>query len=170
MKTLYLLRHAEAAPDKGGGDFERNLTHNGTLDAAALGRVMASKNYRPALALCSSAKRTQQTLGGVLESIDIGAVRYDKAIYHATTQDLLSIIHGIDDKYTSALIVGHNPVIHEMAAMLARDEKPDLSSQLARGYPPGTLSVLSCPRGAWRDLQRGENRLDDLLSAAHQIC
>ncbi len=169
MKTLYLLRHAEAAPDKGGGDFERNLTHNGTLDARALGRAMAGKDYRPALAICSSAKRTQQTLGAVLESIDIGAVRYDKAIYHATMQDLLGIIHRIDDKYESALVVGHNPVMHEMAAMLASDERPDLLSKLARIYPPGTLSVLSCPRSVWRGLQRGENRLDDLLHAAQQV-
>jgi phosphohistidine phosphatase len=163
MKTLYILRHAEATPDDGGGDFERPLTDAGIGDAKALGLTMKEKNYAPAYAACSSALRTRQTLEALMEAVKIEPVKYDRAIYHAGAADLFTFAQGLDDRYDSALLVGHNPTVHELAALLAADEPADLVRALARSYKPGTLSILAIPRASWKDLQPGENKLTDLL-------
>jgi phosphohistidine phosphatase len=163
MKTLFILRHAEAAPGSANGDFERNLTPRGMEQAKALGAAMRAKNYAPTLVVCSAAKRTRQTLEGVLETVKIPSVEHTKDIYYATTPELLEFLQALDDKYESVLMVGHNPAIHELAAMLAADG--DLTIQLARGYAPGTLSVLSVPGTRWKDVQPNENKLTDILGS-----
>ena len=162
MKTLYILRHAEALPDGGAGDFERNLSNNGLATARELGAVMQEKNYAPAMALCSSAKRTRQTLDAVMESLKISKVEHSKDVYHADVQDLIDLIHRLDDKYESVILIGHNPTVHQLVATLAADDSPAVP-QLMRGYAPGTLSVLHVPRASWKDLQPGENKLADLV-------
>ncbi len=164
MKTLFILRHAEAAPSSGSGDFERLLTDNGHEAAKALGEAMVEKNYIPTIALCSAAVRTTQTLEGVMEAVKISTVQRSRDIYHATMQDLLSIIQSIDDKHDSALIVGHNPTVHETAASLAADDMPQLVAKLAGSYRPATLSVFHIAHASWQDLQPGENRLIDILN------
>ncbi len=164
MKTLFILRHAEAAPDKGGGDFERTLTERGIDMAKDLGALMKEKNYAPAFVFCSSAQRTRQTLEGVMESVQVGPVEFAKTIYHADTEELIALIQGLDDKYDSAMIVGHNPTVHQTVAALAADESAYLEA-LSRGYAPGTLSVLAVPRASWKDLKIGENSLINIVTA-----
>ncbi len=163
MKTLYLLRHAEAESVKGGGDFERDLTARGFEASQALGRAMREKNYAPQFTACSSARRAARTLDGVLKAIKIPAPLYDKKIYHATPGDLLAIIRGFNDAFQSALVVGHNPTIHEAASALAADEPGEHLARLALGYAPGTLAVFSCSIARWRDLRPGESGLEDLV-------
>jgi phosphohistidine phosphatase len=163
MKTLFILRHAEAAPDRGGGDYERVLTERGHEMAKALGEIMAEKNYVPQFAFCSGATRTRQTLEGVLECVRIGTVEHTKEIYHADVNDLIELVRGIDDKYESVLIVGHNPTVHQSVAALTADDSPFLEA-LSRGYAPATLSVLQVPRARWVDLTPGENRLVDIAT------
>ena len=165
MKTLFILRHAETMPDTGGGDIARHLTMNGVNAAKALGVAMRDKGYAPQFILCSSAERTTRTLEYVLESIKSASVHHDKKIYHATPDDLLDIIRNFENKYDSAMIVGHNPTVHEAVVRLSDDTSP-LFDTLSRGYAPGTLSVLACPRAAWSDLQAGENRLSDIINTA----
>ncbi len=163
MKTLFILRHAEAEPDRGGRDFERTLTEHGVDMARELGVAMQEKGYVPAFAFCSSAQRTRQTLESVVQSVTIGAIEYTKALYHADAQDLIELVRGLDDKYGSALIVGHNPTVHQTVATLAADDSPFVE-RLARGYAPATLSVLAVPHASWKDLQAGENRLQDIVN------
>lgn len=162
MKTLFILRHAEALPDGGGGDFERVLSERGLEAAKALGEKMGGKNYAPAMALCSSAARTKQTLAGVMETVKIAKVEYSRDVYHADTEDFIDLIQGLDDKYESVIVVGHNPTVHQVIATLAADDNA-FAGQLMRGYAPGTLSVLHMPRASWKDLQPGENKLADLI-------
>lgn len=158
MKTLFILRHAEAAPASS-SDFERTLTARGMAQAEALGARMKEKNYAPALALCSSATRTRQTLEGILKTIAIPTIEHTRDIYHAETQDLMDILRGLDEKYASVLLVGHNPAIHHLAASLAVD-----AAELAYGYPPATLAALKIS-APWKNLTAQEQILIDVLKS-----
>ncbi|MEI7479801.1 MAG: histidine phosphatase family protein [Actinomycetes bacterium] len=70
MATLWLLRHAKAEKHGRGGptDFSRALTRRGRLQATALGTYLGrepkklDKVMRPEVVLCSTARRTQETL------------------------------------------------------------------------------------------------------------
>ncbi len=67
MLTLCLLRHAKSSssnptlPDR-----DRPLATRGVTDAPLMGKAMAERGIDPELVLCSSARRTRDTLALVL--------------------------------------------------------------------------------------------------------
>lgn len=170
MKTLFLLRHAEAPMAYDMVDFDRPLSVRGNAQAQALGTVMVDKGYEPDLVQCSSAVRTRQTLAGVESSITIGHVEHKKSIYNASTGDLLSMVQETSSDINSVLIIGHNPTIYDFVRFLSRDEiTVAYNTLLMSGYAPATLSVLSCDITDWKDIQPAENRLTDILRTAEYV-
>lgn len=164
MKRLYLLRHALTLPTAPGGrDFERVLAPQGETDARALGMVMAEKSYHPQLIYCSPTQRTQRTCALIQMQ---GEVVTQPIIYEGGRSDILALIQNTPADVQSLLVVGHNPSMYELAALLAGEDPSDFLHQLASGYKPGMLCVFDCPRAAWSDLQRGENKLIDILLPA----
>lgn len=164
MKTLFLLRHASAlSSGEEGGDKERKLAPQGEADARALGRAMAHKDYRPDYVLCSSAARTRQTLECALEAPGDVQSDFQDVLYNGSAGDLLYAIRQGGGAADSLLVVGHNPGIHELAALLTGSGPQSLAARLAGGYRPGTLSVLKCDIESWDALQEGKNELADFL-------
>ncbi len=166
MKTLYLLRHAQTLPSEAGRtDIERQLTSNGLIDAAILGRVMQTKEQSPATILCSSAQRTRQTLDQLLETLPAAPIHYDEAIYSGTHDSYFAMIQEADDTHDSLLLVAHNPSIHGLAMMLMGEQSSaTLMQQLAIAYAPGTLSVIECDCDNWANIQPCANNLVELIS------
>ena len=69
LLTLYLLRHAKSAwDDPKLADFDRPLAPRGEREAADMAALIAARAYRPERVLCSSARRTRETLGAVLQA------------------------------------------------------------------------------------------------------
>jgi phosphohistidine phosphatase len=117
-KTLYLMRHAKSDwnhPEL--SDFERPLNKRGLRDAPEMGRRLKEKDLIPELILCSPAERTRQTL----DLLDLGVehIIFNESIYEAYTETLLYIVQSIDDRYDSALILGHNPAMSWLASGLS---------------------------------------------------
>ncbi|MCK6419016.1 MAG: histidine phosphatase family protein [Alphaproteobacteria bacterium] len=166
MKRLYLLRHALTLPTvPGGRDFERVLAPQGESDARALGIAMAEKSYHPQLIYCSPTQRTQRTCALIQTHGVTGNVVTQPIIYEGGRSDIFALIKNTPEHVQALLIVGHNPSMHELAAMLAAHEPETFLNVLAAGYRPGMLCVLDCPRAAWADLQPGENRLIDIITS-----
>ena len=165
MKQLFILRHAQTLPAEGGGDKSRKLTPNGLKDAQALGQMMARKNYKPDIVLCSSATRTRETLAGVLESFDDIRPEFSDDIYNASAGDLLHILQQQEAEHKNILLVGHAPGVYELTALLAGHGAASLLNKLSAGYRPGTLSVLSCSCENscenWADIQPAQGELID---------
>ena len=64
MKTLILIRHADAADTpEGGGDHDRVLTPSGRIQARRLRQIL-SEGPAPEVVLCSSATRAVETVEG----------------------------------------------------------------------------------------------------------
>jgi phosphohistidine phosphatase len=164
MKRLYILRHAKAATPDNVQDFDRPLAPQGLEDAAALGKLMMKQSYTPDAVLCSTAKRTRETL----EALGLPAstkVEYPEKIYDASAGDLLEMIQNTDDSAESILLIGHNPAIHELALRLSSEDSGlSLLQRLLQGYSPATLSILDVPCKCWNDIQLGENFLINLLA------
>lgn len=163
-KRLFLLRHALAMPaGSSAEDSARPLAPKGEEDATALGLYMAQKGYLPDLILCSTAKRTQQTLQNLQKKLETPAARFLKILYTGRTGDLLSEIQKAEDDKNSILIVAHNPSIYELAVLLGGTGKESLLQRLCDGYRPATLTVLGCPCAHWADIQPQENEVIDLV-------
>lgn len=162
MKRLYLLRHAQALSSSDSGDKGRKLSPQGAEDAKTLGRLMARKNWKPALVLCSPAIRTRQTWEYAAESLGDIALRIPENFYNAGYTGFVEALEDVPDTIPSLLIVAHNPGIHDFAARLSSEDSPSSPlGRLIQGFKPGAIAVLDCPIASWLDLADEVNTLID---------
>ena len=158
MKTLYLLRHATAAnatpPQM--SDYDRTLSARGVREARAVGHFMHANRMRPDFFLSSAALRTSQTAQIVLNVLfgkTEAAGHFDKELYHAPEEKLLSGIRGASAAHSSLMLVAHNPAVAELAFLLGR----------VSHYEPGTLSVFRADCRSWGDFSAETVRLEKVF-------
>lgn len=122
-KTLYLVRHAEASQSVS-PDLVRPLVPNGMIDAARMGRHLASKMQGIDLIVTSNAERTQMTAQVFCEQlgIDNKVVRVEPALYESSPKHYLDVVNGLSEEVDSVMIVGHNPSISYFAEYLTHEE------------------------------------------------
>ena len=148
MKTLYILRHAKAAPEDKAGDAERPLTKRGRNAAAAMGAYLGTLTPAPQLVLCSTSLRTRETLEQIVPSLDpVPQSRFEESLYLASAGRLLDRLQDLPEAIESVLLIGHNPGLHQLAATLPSDP-----SALADGFPTAALAVLRFS-GDWTSLR-----------------
>jgi phosphohistidine phosphatase SixA len=143
MRELILLRHAHAEPASAGqADLDRPLSPEGLAEAEAAGRWLAEHKLVPDCVLCSPSRRTRETLEAVLAAVGYVDQRLDERIYDATPGTLAEVVdeHRQTDRL---LLVGHNPGLEHLAALMHSGQSGDF-----RGMPPGGVVVLSLPAGA----------------------
>ena len=61
MKTLCLMRHAQASRRIDLQDFDRPLSHAGFEAVQHMAEIFRSENLVPGLVLCSAARRARET-------------------------------------------------------------------------------------------------------------
>lgn len=122
-KTLYLVRHAEASQSVS-PDLVRPLVPNGMIDAARMGRHLASKMQGIDLIVTSNAERTQMTAQVFCEQLGIEnkVVRVEPALYESSPKHYLDVVNGLSEEVDSVMIVGHNPSISYFAEYLTHEE------------------------------------------------
>jgi phosphohistidine phosphatase SixA len=140
MRELILLRHAHAEPaNTGQADLDRPLSPEGLAEAEAAGRWLAEHKRVPDCVLCSPARRTRETLEAVLAAVGYVDQRLEPRIYDATPGTLAALIDEHRD-VDRLLLVGHNPGLEELAALMHSGQSGD-----HRGMPPGGVVVLALP-------------------------
>ncbi|KFN44226.1 SixA phosphatase family protein [Arenimonas oryziterrae] len=140
MRELILLRHAHADPAAPGAeDFDRPLSREGQAEAEAAGVWLKQHGYLPDRAIYSPARRTRETLEQVLSVIGVVEQRPDQRIYEATPGTLMAIADEQRD-LGRVLLVGHNPGLEQLAALLSSGQSGDF-----RGMPAGGVAVLRLP-------------------------
>lgn len=157
MRELLLLRHAEAmnaGPDA--RDAERPLSLHGEGQAQAVGAWLAEQGARPDAVLCSSARRAQMTADAVCRIIRAPTPECLPAIYEATPGELLALAERYVPGARQLLLVGHNPGIEQLLALLTSGRSAD-----ARGIGPATLAWVEVPDDV---LEPGHGRLRTLWS------
>ncbi|GAB3745308.1 SixA phosphatase family protein [Nocardiopsis nanhaiensis] len=135
-RTLLLMRHAKAENGYGVADYDRKLTDKGRGQAEQVGRLLAERGYEPDHVLCSAAKRTRETLDGVLAVMNIGPeVDYTDAAYLAGPDSLLELVNYVDADARTVLVVGHNPAVAQVAASF-------VGSEALVAYSPATVAAV----------------------------
>lgn len=162
MKELLLLRHAKSSwATPGMPDFERPLNKRGRRAAAAMARHLAEEGLSPRLILSSDAKRTQETLEPIRESLRSVAVHLEPKLYLADPPTLLDRLRKVPDDVPSVLMIGHNPGLQEFALELAAAAGPGAAGTAARieeKFPTAALVRFRIKIDRWRDLSM--DRLD----------
>jgi phosphohistidine phosphatase len=163
LARLLILRHAKSSwKDAGLADHDRPLAPRGRKAAKVIAEHLSRERLAPQLVLCSSARRTRETLERITPGLgQEAAVRIEPELYAASAQRLLERLRAVDDGVGSVLLIGHNPGLEELAINLAAS-----GSKLAamkRKYPTGALATLEFA-GRWRDLQPGSAELRDFVT------
>lgn len=157
MRELLLLRHAEAmAAGPNGRDSERPLSMHGEAQARAAGTWLAEHGAAPDALLCSPARRAQMTADAAARALRVPAPLFLPAIYHATPGELLSLIETHAPAARQILLVGHNPGLEQLLALLTEGRSAD-----GRGMSPATVAWLEFDGDA---LEPGAARLRALWS------
>lgn len=158
MRTLWLLRHAKTAgAEPGQDDHDRALEPRGRDDAARIGRHLAARGVSIDAVLCSTARRTRETLARVAAEFDDEdwTRLEERELYLASAGEMLRRIQSVPDDVLSLLVVGHNPAIAELALQLAKGGPGDEREAMRRKFPTGALAELRLDAEHWRNLPRG---------------
>lgn len=144
MSRLYLLRHAVAAwPQPGMRDFDRPLEPNGLEDARRLGGVMADRRFLPDRVLCSTALRARQTWGELAKGLgdDPDRATYLDELYHSDIGTYSELItEGAGNG--SLLVVGHNPMMEDVALAFSAEGEQDAKRALRAGFAACGLAII----------------------------
>lgn len=144
-RTLYLMRHAEAAAKEARQeDKSRELTQSGVKDALHTGAWLREQNTNWDLIVSSSAIRAEQTALMVAEGmkLDHPRILLEDVLFDASVRQLLDYVNNIEDAYQSVLIVGHNPSISYLAEYLTKADIGDMA--------PGAVVIIKFELSSWK--------------------
>ena len=131
-----------------------------------MGYWLGSHGYTPDTVVCSTANRARETwdlaLAGLAKAVPDATppVEYEPRVYEATVLGLLMLVREFPESSRTALIVGHNPGIAELAVGLT-----DPPPYPPAGFPTAAVAVLGLP-GAWADAAPAHARLLDFAVPA----
>jgi len=111
MKQVFVIRHGKSSwENPGWKDIERPLLKKGIKRTKRIGKFLKNTGFRPDLILASPAKRAQMT-AAILSDIWDGEipVRTEDIIYYGDSEDLDTLLYGLDDRINTVFIIGHNP-------------------------------------------------------------
>jgi len=112
MKQLYLIRHAKSSWEHNDlHDHDRPLNKRGLQDAPEMGNRLKSLGITPSALITSTANRALSTAKAIAAQIKYPSeeIILDSNLYHSSEDEILEIVHQIDNKYDSAMLFGHNP-------------------------------------------------------------
>ncbi len=165
MLTLSLLRHAKSSwKNPSLPDHERPLASRGIADAPMMGRAMTERGVDPELVLCSSARRTVDTLSLVLPELKVEpSVVYEDALYHAGAAEMLHMLRDIQPGANRVMMVGHNPEIQRLALDLIGSGPKHMRNHLMEKYPTAGLVVINFTAGLWSSIDINSGALNLFL-------
>ncbi len=132
-KQLILLRHAKSDWYSGVGiDHDRPLNDRGRKNAPAVGKWLRQHGYRPQYILCSSSRRTRQTLSLLIDGSEWEHIPVDvsKDLYHADESFLTYRIATGFRSCDSLMVVGHNPGIDILVMRFCPQLEPGTNGKL----------------------------------------
>ena len=152
-KRIFLYRHAKSDWEASyGSDHERPLAKRGIKAAKLMGKLIANSGQIPELAITSSALRAKQTLElSILEGGWNTEVRVDSDLYYNSVDDIFEIIKSVTDKYSSAILVGHEPKTTSLCSLLIG------GGDIA--FPTASIARIDFYADSWSELKYGQGQL-----------
>lgn len=159
---LILTRHAKSDWDNPlHTDHERPLNARGRKAAPRIGRWLVEKGYLPQQALVSDAVRTKETWALLRQQFPHEVnTRFLSALYqgNGNTDLMLDVLSTAESD--SVILIGHNPGIGGLAAMLVRE--PPEHEGFGR-YPTCATLVVEFDAESWSDIRPGTGNVRDFV-------
>ena len=149
--TLILLRHAKSDWSGDEADLLRPLARRGRRQAPDAGRWLSSNIESIDLVVVSPATRARSTWDLVSARLEPSPeTQIDDRVYAASGRELLGVVRGLSDELDTVVLVGHNPGIEDLVALLTGARVPMPTSALAVIAVPGTWSTAGREPAALR--------------------
>jgi len=146
MNMLHLLRHAKSSTKEGVEDYERPLSRRGRKTARRVGRNLSAKLGTVDLVLCSSARRTRETLDFVLDEFSPRPrTSIEDELYLASREKLAARLGRLDPRDGNVLLIGHNPGLQELAIALADENSPAFGALASGKFPTAAYVSFRVP-------------------------
>jgi phosphohistidine phosphatase len=158
-RQLFVLRHAKSSWEQTGlDDHERPLAPRGHKAVKALAEHLHSNDIEPTVVLCSSSRRTRETLEGVKPG---GEWLIEPELYGAGASTVLDRLRHVAEDTRSVMVIGHNPAMQVLVLRLAGGGDGQAEGELGevqRKFPTGALATLEF-ECHWDELGPGCARL-----------
>jgi phosphohistidine phosphatase len=166
MRTLYLLRHAKSSwDDHTLADHDRPLASRGIRATPYIADHMREAGIVPDVLLCSSARRTRETLELLGDAVPTECeVHVEDGLYGAPADTLLERLRALPGSVHRAMLIGHNPALQQLALLLAGSG--DRLGRMTEKFPTAALATLDASIERWPDLAQGCARLTGFVRPA----
>ena len=110
-----------------------------------MGRFARDEGLVPELILSSDAVRAQLTAAAMADATG-GPLLLDPRLYHASAAEILAVLRSVvedsvfQDSVATVMIVGHNPGLEELIALLTGEQEP---------LPTAALAQIALPIERW---------------------
>jgi phosphohistidine phosphatase len=146
LKTLLVLRHAKSSWDEPGlDDHERPLNTRGRRDGPSMGALIRTERLTPDIIISSDAVRARTTAEAVAHAARYGGqIMLSPQLYLAGPDEIVAVLRSVKDTDAgTVMIVGHNPGLEHLVALLTGEEE---------SLPTAALVRIILPIERWRDL------------------
>lgn len=169
MPRLLLLRHAKSSWENAGqGDFDRPLNGRGRSTAPAMGEFMAARGLLPQRVVCSAAQRARETFALILPHLAADMeITVTRRLYEADGEGYLKAIRTAGGTAETLLLVGHNPAMEDVAAILAVAGEAMALAEMQSKFPTCGLAVIDFDGPRWSDAGPGAGRLTGFHTPAN---
>lgn len=130
---LMLMRHAETEKGYEKEDFQRLLTDVGKKEAAQAANFL--HNYRIDKILVSYVKRTMQTSSIIAEKVEAGESEIVSELYEGDEDNIINLIASQEQRNKHLLLIGHNPLIYNVAMSLANSNSDKYNMLISTSMP-----------------------------------
>ena len=166
MHLLHLLRHAKSSWKEDVSDRERRLSRRGRETARRVARHLPGAVGKLDLVLCSSARRTHETLDFLLAEFAVHPrCLLEDEIYAASPEILMNRLRRLAEGDVNVLLIGHNPGLHELAVTLSDTGSPAFAALASGKFPTAARVTFRIPE-RWSTLGRSRYALVDYVTAA----
>ena len=156
MKRLMLVRHAKASwRHFSGSDYKRPINTLGKSDANLIGQYLYKNNYCPSYIISSHATRTLETSKILIQKLQYNKeIETQPSIYNGNVQSILQLIYNVNDKHESIMLIGHNPIITELANHI---------SNVKIDYMPTCATIIIDFNVIWKEIKNNNGVLVDFI-------
>jgi phosphohistidine phosphatase len=147
-------------------DFDRPLRDRGHRNARAIAEAMRRAGIEPDLVICSKARRALETWDEVADVLGPGRyqVEFTDSLYGTDATGYLRLVVEAPPA-ECLLLVGHNPMMEDLAFALSGNGDAEAIATLEKGFPTAGLAVIAF-EGALSDARPGKGRLELFLTPA----
>ena len=153
-KRLLICRHAKSSWQEATlSDVERPLNKRGEKDAPEMGKRLAHRGIHPDLIMTSPAVRARTTaeIYAVQLNYRLDKLRINPDQYAATVPTLLALLRKVESRFTTVMIVGHNPECTALANLLGGLHLENI--------PTSGVVALEFSIASWQSLAPGNGAL-----------